>query len=829
MPHYPYLYHLPVSSNGQVPPPFPLHPNLQQNQSKNDQELHQSPHLRGFVPYPPMPYPGYNFEVGMPPYIYPPPMYPHPMFMGGAPPPTSNIGLGLPKAPSQSNLALDSASDVIKPIDLEMLDPFEKSLVVSSPNRVRPTDILDLSFIDQTSELINISEDSPRESKLFPIIQESMRESKQIEAANSTKPLIDNNISLETTEIKSNIVNQSNDIDKETTVKSIPRKEKPAKSPKDKSSKAFKKEQIVEVASQNDLNNGVSAVPDSPSVETKTVASDKSKVLMNFLKSHSKASSSDETKAPVISKEAGVLKHLQGPPGLSSPNLISQHQTTAQTTSVDPLYKMKKVDISSLSSGKIGESEAVEKQETPSASSEEKIQVSTKSHLPRSTKNQVGRIGLSVTKTHVEFQSHNIMCRPYQRMTVHWQMPYDSLSSEPESGYVLGLTRYGSSTNSPCIVAKSIGERILSPTNSKYFIGKVSFFTPRSAGRFVYRLFDQSSSAKCVETLATSVSFQVELDEANLNQSLTFIRNLFNDKKDKNSSLKALNQLSVTVNGIRAHSLLSNTSNMLKLLNNLVNSSIELIDEHGRILDESMTVKSKGDSLVSDQSAAKSQLEKYGLAKKIHHEVYNLFQSLESNGVVWPQLDRDLKQRIQLIGTLYCYLLRRYFKSIESLVEARYMTFDFYPAHIMHISSSRISGLISKFNTAIVTKATSLFPGKDFEEIREKIRRNVESSLLAAGIVPKGTEIDVYGSSRNNFGNDSADVDMSVVFPRQYPFGKVIEEKGLLMERIGKQLESIGMQKVIVIPTARIPVVTFQDPTSGSILMLKRSFVRMFP
>jgi hypothetical protein len=69
----------------------------------------------------------------------------------------------------------------------------------------------------------------------------------------------------------------------------------------------------------------------------------------------------------------------------------------------------------------------------------------------------------------------------------------------------------GAGSNNPCIVAKSLqkGSRIVKTTDmfgNEVVQGRVQFHAPKSAGVFVYRIFDNSSRERAMVTHGTSVS-----------------------------------------------------------------------------------------------------------------------------------------------------------------------------------------------------------------------------------------------------------------------------------------------------------------------------------
>ncbi len=97
---------------------------------------------------------------------------------------------------------------------------------------------------------------------------------------------------------------------------------------------------------------------------------------------------------------------------------------------------------------------------------------------------------------------------------------------------------------------------------------------------------------------------------------------------------------------------------------------------------------------------------------------------------------------------------------------------------------------------------------------RDVIRGRIELILLQAGIVPAQSQVLLYGSSNNNFGVESADLDMCLSFPSGYSL--TVEGKPRFLESLGRTLTAAGMLDVLVRSTARIPIVNFIDPLSGT-------------
>lgn len=433
----------------------------------------------------------------------------------------------------------------------------------------------------------------------------------------------------------------------------------------------------------------------------------------------------------------------------------------------------------------------------------EPIQTVNRSHQLRTTRNQIGKLIITPSTSNA--------FRPNQGMTVTWELPETFINSA-DSGkvnLVIGLSRFGSAINSPCIIAKQIGRFFESFTDSlgQLFVrGKISFYAPRSAGRFAYRLFDQSSTEKSRITLATSSDYFVELDEPNLDFSLKFVHDLFEDKKEKNSPFKAVSQFTTLIESIRPFSLGRGprAADRINKVIACIDLAIQSLIEHGKILDAALEIQPNS----TQQSPTGITV-----ARKIHLETFSLFTAVNRNRVIKDCLPKDQISAINNIMSCYCKLLQRFFSSMETLQNSRKLFFLFHPAS----SSIQLSNIvIENLNSAIIAKISSLIPSVDFEYVREGIRRRIHDLILQSNLVPPGTTIELYGSSKNNFGNSSSDVDMCILFPPGYSEKYATpEDRGKLMEVIGNHLIASNMLDVQIIATARIPVVNFRDPVTG--------------
>jgi hypothetical protein len=167
----------------------------------------------------------------------------------------------------------------------------------------------------------------------------------------------------------------------------------------------------------------------------------------------------------------------------------------------------------------------------------------------RNTRFQTGLLYISLGG---EVRKHHVM-RPSANMLVHWQLPeadFHALMNRPRVVLVIGLVRYGSYTNSPCFVSKPIESRpklIRDKDGHGYYQGSVPFHAPKSAGQFVYRMFDETTKETILTTLASSSVFTVDLVDFHVNTNLRHILEALNEK----SKLKGIAQMPTVLRGIR--------------------------------------------------------------------------------------------------------------------------------------------------------------------------------------------------------------------------------------------------------------------------------------
>lgn len=245
----------------------------------------------------------------------------------------------------------------------------------------------------------------------------------------------------------------------------------------------------------------------------------------------------------------------------------------------------------------------------------------------------------------------------------------------------------------------------------------------------------------------------------------------------------------------------------------------------------------------------------------------------EENPLVWGGLGVNAKQGISHHQALFCPLSDRFLPSPEALRKHYSSVFGFTPR--FDFINARNGQLPRKLTDAVTASiqslVPSLFPSPSFLADREALRKRLEAIIVqglaqrtrskgdagadskgimavvghaADPLMPPGASLQMFGSSRNNFGNDSADLDMclmvpsavSAAKPRSHSAGRGLDpimvahppdNKAELVEAIEEVLaaaspnpaarvggaDNAGMpaiERLTSRPTARIPVVNFE-------------------
>ena len=171
-------------------------------------------------------------------------------------------------------------------------------------------------------------------------------------------------------------------------------------------------------------------------------------------------------------------------------------------------------------------------------------------------------------------------------MHLFWRIPKEDFHTLKNKGssvdLVIGLVRYGSYTNSPCFVAKPIerNPELIRTENGEFYRGVLPFHAPKSAGQFVYRLFDQSSKERILTTIASSSVFTVALYDFHVNANLQHILDALSDK----SKVKGISQMPTVLRGIRNAGVRNGHDKPDVMLNDALTITLRATEEASEVL-----------------------------------------------------------------------------------------------------------------------------------------------------------------------------------------------------------------------------------------------------
>ena len=64
-----------------------------------------------------------------------------------------------------------------------------------------------------------------------------------------------------------------------------------------------------------------------------------------------------------------------------------------------------------------------------------------------------------------------------------------------------------------------------------------------------------------------------------------------------------------------------------------------------------------------------------------------------------------------------------------------------------------------------ITRTHTSWHTDDFQNVRNFIKNKLQSALSGSGLLPPTSQINIFGSSQNNFGSENADCDMCISYP----------------------------------------------------------------
>lgn len=464
-----------------------------------------------------------------------------------------------------------------------------------------------------------------------------------------------------------------------------------------------------------------------------------------------------------------------------------------------------------------------------------------------------------------------------QQLNVAWSLPdsalenkkadeYSATGSSMEKELSIGLFRLGTPNNTNSVVTKRLSRGKTS--------GRIDFFAPKMPGPHVFRIFDASSKDDSIETLCTSPTVTVVAVDEEINTVYTRIKDAFRDDKTglamnmiqvmaENCSYSDTGRVNRPAHAAALHGICANLLKaIVKAIADLDTLSVSLVEaeeearaaretavESGAEGDkaggagkatamEEATLGSASAGAATVGASAATAPVKDNKLKDLHQQLYHttrfhtegadalsavqgnhllmaLLRSLEEHD---PQAPRVLQEMARMTAS-YSTLLQRFFISPEAVERAHRNECSFYPTRYIPTSQYRYVSIphMELLQTEIINHFRSTAQTAEMAALKETVRGKIEDLLRAEFVIDHSTSLGIFGSSRNNFGSNTADLDMCLQFMNPAAAALAVEQdggKGALITKIGDCLGEHGYHIVQIRDTARIPIVHFTDTES---------------
>lgn len=399
------------------------------------------------------------------------------------------------------------------------------------------------------------------------------------------------------------------------------------------------------------------------------------------------------------------------------------------------------------------------------------------------------------------------------------------LAEECVPGRVLmvGLFRAGQMTNErPIFVKQVLFENKLN-RNYRFLNTRITFRAPRSPGEFEFRVFESkkstsagnhhdqqhaaedrdssSSSSYSNVTLARSNKLKVSMEYSHFIETLRSTNDKFrNGVKDGDS-------------GATMSSLLS----LLRLID-----QVETVFLHGNVLfsefvGSCLQLVSLDESAMNGIFAATDSVP--NAMEAFHGTMRNVLNGIQANPFVKELMSDEILKKVDYFQReLYCQVSGFFFQTKEDRCAFWQKHFGFEPLAFT-LSDETGHGLLQSpfvrdaVSDWVVNEARQLIPDKEeFRRTRQTIYNVFHAQVVSK--LPVKADLDVFGSSANDFGTTESDMDMCLVLEKS----ATTEEKQQILRMVVALLErqpdlftEIDSARL----TARIPIVMFKMKESG--------------
>ncbi|TMW59743.1 hypothetical protein Poli38472_004812 [Pythium oligandrum] len=408
------------------------------------------------------------------------------------------------------------------------------------------------------------------------------------------------------------------------------------------------------------------------------------------------------------------------------------------------------------------------------------------------------------------------------------------LTEECRQGRVLliGLFRVGQPTNEKPIFVKQVLFESKIHRQARHWNTRITFRAPRSPGEFEFRIFEelkprhrnglggdfdqdndkeggspQQHGYYSNATIVRSNRLKVAMDYSHFIEFLRNITEKFRQNRAKRDT-----------GGI-----LSNLLAFMRLID-----QIETVFLHGQALFEDCI-----SDLLSLVSLDEQEMARFPMTETIpspietfHGTIRNVLNSLQANPWIKEFVSLECWNQVEYYQQhLYCAVSGLYFRSPEHRAAYWRDQYRFEPPQRNEKEEAEIlrsSFITEELTQWIYREAKGLIPDSEaFRRQRQAIYdivcTHVVRKLDGGGLVD-GVDLDVFGSSANDFGTSESDMDMCLVLRPEIVGNMTNEDKRRVLTQVVALLEArpdLFTEIDTTRLTARIPIIMFKMAETG--------------
>ncbi len=424
----------------------------------------------------------------------------------------------------------------------------------------------------------------------------------------------------------------------------------------------------------------------------------------------------------------------------------------------------------------------------------------------RSTRNQPATLEVSFLNykgQQIVVQQPAIGIRPTVEVVVSWSLPKKDFKNYNDlhiglAGYGLNKLMASKAINFEKNSTNKYYEEYTDLFGNQMVKGVVLFRAPSKGGAFVFRMYNNTIEDALV-TLGTSLSFVVELVDAEVTSNLQFVI----DKFIKNDDAAVIQMLSVV-------------KSMRNLGKPWQGQTPEiLIRDCIQFIQTKINFSYEDTDVIDDARSLTPPLEYDRLNTKIQTDIYHLFKAIKASAITWSLMSENQKEYVNNTVLNYCNITNRFYPSIEIKYETLKRKYGFLPlAPTASGKSNQNKRKVYKsLDRVLGDLLAKLVPPGDYVHVRDTVRQRIENVLLSSGLGIT-SKVLLYGSSVNNFGMNESDIDLCFESP-SLGWDKSSDDKCNFFVDVAQVLSDSGMYNIFVRPNAPVPFIEFVDPDSG--------------